>query len=264
METPFSGSAFRPEELYAASAARFFELLKDLTPPAATAGMNRDWSQLAGPLAAQFEQWLRMSQAAGPWFGAGSAAAPAASAAPGGSFGPLPLGAAAVPRPEAERVWELAARLAQVQTQLAVHWGEVARAAAQRFVTRAGALGGAPSLEQTLKLYELWVACAEEAYGATARTEAFSRLQSELANVSAALLVEQRRHAESLVRAFGLPTRNEVDALYAHVTDLSRRLNELEAPAARRPATPKRAAARPKPAPKPRPKRGSARRGRRA
>ena len=140
-----------------------------------------------------------------------------------------------MPRPEAERVWELAARLAQVQTQLAVHWGEVARAAAQRFVTRAGALGGAPSLEQTLKLYELWVACAEEAYGATARTEAFSRLQSELANVSAALLVEQRRHAESLVRAFGLPTRNEVDALYAHVTDLSRRLNELEARAARTP-----------------------------
>jgi hypothetical protein len=258
MEPPFPGSAFRPEELYAASAARFFELLKNLTPPAATGGMSRDWSQLAGPLAAQFEQWLRMSQAAGPWFGAGSGAGagPAAGAALGGSFGPLPLGAAAVPRPEAERVWELAARLAQVQTQLAVHWGEVARAAAQRFVTRAGALGGAPSLEQTLKLYELWVACAEEAYGATARSEEFSRLQSELANVSAALLVEQRRHAESLVRAFGLPTRNEVDALYAHVKDLSRRLTELEPQAAPDAVKPRRAAARPKPASKPRKKRG--------
>jgi hypothetical protein len=265
METPFSGSPFRPEELYAASAGRFFELLKNLMPPAATAGMSRDWSQLAGPLAAQFEQWLRLSQAAGPWLGAGSAAGagPAASAAPGGSFGPLPLGAGAVPRPEAERAWELAARLAQLQTELAVHWGEVARAAAQRFVARAGASGGAPSLEQTLKLYELWVACAEEAYGATARSEAFCRLQSELANVSAALLVEQRRHAESLVRAFGLPTRNEVDALYAHVKDLSRRLNELEAHPAPEPVKPGRTA-RPKPAPKPPPKRGSARRGRRA
>ena len=39
--------------------------------------------------------------------------------------------------------------------------------------------------------------------------------------MSAALLVEQRRHAESLVRAFGLPTRNEVDALYAHVKELT-------------------------------------------
>jgi hypothetical protein len=162
-------------------------------------------------------------------------------------------------------VWELAARLAQLQTQLAVHWGEVARAAAQRFVTRAGALSGVPSLDQTLKLYELWVACAEEAYGATARSDEFSRLQSELANVSAALLVEQRRHAESLVRAFGLPTRNEVDALYAHVKDLGRRLSELETRAPRSPVAPKRAAAaRPKAAPKPRPKRGNPRRGRRA
>jgi hypothetical protein len=122
-----------------------------------------------------------MSQAAGPWFGAGSGSEPVApGAAPGSSFGPLPLGPGAVPRAEAERVWELAARLAQLQTQLAVHWGEVARAAAQRFVTRAGALSGVPSLDQTLKLYELWVACAEEAYGATARTETFSHLQSEL------------------------------------------------------------------------------------
>ncbi|HUL17652.1 MAG TPA: poly(R)-hydroxyalkanoic acid synthase subunit PhaE, partial [Steroidobacteraceae bacterium] len=191
METPFSGSSFRPEELYAASAGRFFELLKSLAPAAATPGTGRDWSQLAGPLAAQFEQWLRLSQSAGPWFGAGvgsPAGAGVPGAAPNWSFGPLPLGAAAVPRPEAERVWELATRLGQLQTQLAVHWGEVARAAAQRFVTRAGALSGTPSLEQTLKLYELWVACAEEAYGATARSEAFSRLQSELANVSAALL----------------------------------------------------------------------------
>ncbi len=268
METPFSGTPFRPEELYAASAGRFFELLKNLAPPAATAGLGRDWSQLAGPLAAQFEQWLRLSQSAGPWFGAGAGGSAGAGAAPGsaaaGSFGPLPLGMAAVPRPEAERVWELSGRLAQLQAQLAVHWGEVARTAAQRFVTRAGALGGAPSLEQTLKLYELWVACAEEAYGATARGEAFSRLQSELANVSAALLVEQRRHAESLVRAFGLPTRNEVDALYAHVKELSRRLNELEARAPQERATPRRAAPRPRPQPKPTPKRGGARRGRRA
>ena len=49
MGTPFSGSPFSPEELYAASAGRFFELLKNFTPP--TADVSRDWSQLAGPLA---------------------------------------------------------------------------------------------------------------------------------------------------------------------------------------------------------------------
>jgi hypothetical protein len=238
MESPFSGGEFKPEELYKASAERFFELLKTFaTPTPAAGGAARDWSQMAGPLATQLEQWLRMSQSAGSWFSAPGAAA----AAPGfmGSqwpFGPLPLGPAAVQKPETQRIWELAARFAQVQTQLAAHWGEIARSAAQRFVARAGVPSAPASLEQTLKLYELWVACAEEAYAATARGEDFSRLQSELANVSAAILVEQRRHAESLAKAFGLPTRNEVDVLYAHVKELSRRLAELAPGAPPRPA----------------------------
>ena len=125
-------------------------------------------------------------------------------------------------------MWELVARLTQLQAQLAAHWSEIARSAAQRFVARVGSLSAVPSADQTLKLYEQWVSCAEEAYAATARRDDFARLQSELANVSAALLVEQRRHAESLVRAFGLPTRTEVDALYAHIKDLSRRLAQFE------------------------------------
>ena len=77
------------------------------------------------------------------------------------------------------------------------------------------------------------------------RRDDFCRLQAELANTSAALLVEQRRHAETLVRAFGLPTRNEVDALYAQLKDLRRQLAELtDAPRTRR-AGAQRPAARP-------------------
>jgi hypothetical protein len=230
MESPFSGGEFKPEELYKASAERFFELLKTFaTPTPAASGVARDWSQMAGPLATQLEQWLRMSQSAGSWFSApgAAAAAPGFMGSQGWPFGPLPLGPAAVQKPETQRIWELAARFAQLQTQLAAHWSEIARAAAQRFIERAGVPSATASLDQTLKLYELWVACAEEAYAATARGEDFSRLQSELANVSAAILVEQRRHAESLAKAFGLPTRNELDVLYTHVKDLSRRLAEL-------------------------------------
>jgi hypothetical protein len=262
METPFPGSGFKPEALYAASAERFLEMLKSFAPPGAAAA---DWSQFAGPLAQQFEQWLRLSQSAGPWFstpaGVTPGMGPLFSAGQGWSFGPLPLGAAAAPRPEGQRTFELLTRLNQLQAQLASHWGEIARSAAQRFVARAGAPLSAPSLEQTLKLYELWVACAEEAYAATARGEDFSRLQSELANTAAALLVEQRRHAESLVRAFGLPSRNEVDALYAHIKELTRRLDELRA-APPGPAQPAPASARArKKAPR---RRASSRRGRRA
>ena len=215
--------------------------------PRASAGEGakaRDWSSVAGPLATQFEQWLRLSQSAGPWFappGGASSMPPGFIGSPAWSFGPLPLGPAAAQQAEAHRVWELVARLTQLQTQLAAHWSEIARSAAQRFVGRVGTPSAAMNADETLRLYQVWVSCAEEAYAATARGEDFSRLQSELANVSAALLVEQRRHAESLVRAFGLPTRTEMDALYAHIKDLSRRLSQFEDKVDRRPAKAARA-----------------------
>ena len=86
---------------------------------------------------------------------------------------------------------------------------------------------GRRRLSSALKVYELWVDCAEAAYGATVRKDDFAGLQSQLANLSAALLVEQRKHAETLARAFGLPTRNEVDALYGQIKELRRQVAAL-------------------------------------
>lgn len=228
METPRTGTSFKPEEAYAAAAERFFELMKTF---GMATGTTTDWKGLAAPLATQFERWLQMSQAMTPWFGAATPGAfgslglgaPAAAA-----FGPLPLGPAAVSGAEQPRTFELLGRLAQLQGELAKHWSQIAGTAAQRFVARLGAAPAAPATpQQALQLYELWVNCAEEAYAATVHREDFSRLQAELANTSAALLAEQRRQAESLVRAFGLPTRTEVDALYAQVKDLHRELAGL-------------------------------------
>ena len=227
METPFTSAGFKPDVLFTGAAERFFELMKSFAAPAAGGG---DWSALAGTLAGQFEQWLKSSQAAGPWFTGASfpGAAAAFAAAPPWAFGPLPLGPAAAAPPEAQRTWELLSRLTQLQAKLAAYWSEIATTASRNFVARLGAAAGqAPTLESALKLYELWVNCAEEAYAATVRKDEFARLQSELGNVSAALLVEQRRHAETLVRAFGMPTRNEVDALYAQVKELREKLAEL-------------------------------------
>jgi hypothetical protein len=229
METPFGSGGFQPGAAYADAAQRFLELMQSFTAPAA--GKAPDWSSLTGPLAGQFEQWLRMSQASGPWFAAGGppfAPATGLGAMPAGSFGPLPLGPAAVQNSEAQRTFELLGRLGQLQGQLAAHWSEIANTAARRFVARLGASAAAPAtLDQGLKLYQSWVSCAEEAYAATAHREDFSRLQAEMANTSAALLVEQRRHAEALVKAFGLPTRSEVDALYAQLKELRAQLAAL-------------------------------------
>jgi Poly(R)-hydroxyalkanoic acid synthase subunit (PHA_synth_III_E) len=266
MDNPYANAGMKPEAALAA-AERFFELLRSFGLPGS--GQIPNWSSLAGPLAGQFEQWLRLSQSAGPWFAASAAAwpggaslnpfgfnpagmnvagfnparfnapgfnaggftAPAFVAPAAAAFGPLPLGASAAGAGgDAQRTFELWGKLAQLQAQLAGYWSEIANAAAQRFVSRLGSNNAAPATpEQALKLYELWVDCAEEAYAATVHKDDFARLQSELANTSAALLVEQRRHAEALVRAFGLPTRNEVDALYGQLKELRRHLAELGA-----------------------------------
>src|SRR5262249_17535051 len=176
-----------------------------------------------------------------------------AATTPGWAFGPLPLGPAAVQGNEAQRVLELLARLGQLHGQLATHWSEVAQRAAGSFIARVGGAAAVPSSpEEALRLYELWVECAEEAYGPPGARDDFCRLQAELANTSAALLVEQRRHAETLVRAFGLPTRNEVDALYGQLKELRAQLaqrqpSEASQAASRRPPHPKKARARPQP-----------------
>jgi hypothetical protein len=238
MSTPHTGAEFRPDEAFVGATERFLELLR--TFGVAGAGRAPDWSAMAAPLASQFEQWLRLSQSATPWFsnaaapwGAGAFAKGAAAppgpgpAMPPWWFGALPLGPAAPQATEAQRVFELLGRLAQLQGQLASYWSEIANTAAQRFVARLGSSAAPPAtLDQALKLYEQWVSCAEEAYAATVHKEDFARLQAEIANTSAALLLEQRRHADALVRAFGLPTRNEIDRLHEELQELRRQLAE--------------------------------------
>jgi hypothetical protein len=260
-------SGFKPEAAFATAAERFFDMMKSFSAqPGAAAGAAPDAATLAGSLAGQFEQWLRATQSAGPWFSpaAGAAGNPAGIAAafnpgaftqgslnPGGGswpFGPLPLGMGAATAAEGQRSFELLSQLAQLQGQLAGHWHEIATSAATQFAARLGSLAsGPPTLDGAMKAYELWVDCAESAYGAAVRKDDFARLQSQLANVSAALLVEQRKHAETLARAFGLPTRNEVDALYGQVRELRRELAALAKGRPREPVHKEQARARAKP-----------------
>src|SRR2546430_14359450 len=120
METPFTYAAFKPDAAFAGAAERFLGLLRSFGMPGpGGAGAGRDWSSLAGPLAGQFEQWLKTSQSAGPWFAAANAAAsgPGAGvgAAQAGVFGPLPLGAGAAPQQDAPRTRGLGDRKSVVE-----------------------------------------------------------------------------------------------------------------------------------------------------
>ncbi len=164
---------------------------------------------------------------------------------------PPGVGAFAAQTDDAAGAWELWVRLAQLQGQLAAHWSEIAGSAAQEFITRLRSrqpeVGTA---EGALRLYELWVECAEQAYGRTVRSAEFCRLQAQLTNTGAALLLAQRRYADTVARACGLPTREEADALQRQIRELraeleQRRTAAPRAPASRPRAKPKAAARRP-------------------
>ena len=249
-------------EAFTAAAARFFDLLKAFAAqPQPTPGQPPDWTSFAATLAGQFEQWLRAAPAAGAAFAA-------ATGFPAGAFpGAVPIGPAAASAAPGEGTWELLMKLGQLQAQLTQHWSEIASSAAQRFMERLRAAGRTDlTPDNALALYETWVECAEEAYAASVRTAEFSRLQAQLTNTAMALLLAQRRQAEALARAWGLPTREEADALQRQIRELRQQLEERAAgspadaaaprPKRKGPAKPARAAGA-------RARRRGARRGRR-
>ena len=263
MEMPFTTGSRESDAAFTAAAARFFELLKTFSgQPAAAHGQVPDWSSFGTLLAGQFEQWLRSAPAAGASF---AAAAGFPGAAVGWPPGAVPLGPAAAQAADAQSAWELLMKLGALQGELARHWSAIAQDSAQRFIARMQASGGADfSSERALALYEIWVECAEEAYAATVRRDDFCRLQAQLTNTAMALLLAQRKQADKLARAWGLPTREEADALQRQIRELRKKLEERAAEPM--PRTPPRrpAAQRPKATPRSKPKAAGGGRSRRS
>lgn len=245
MEMPFTTGSRESDAAFTAAAARFFDLLRAFSAQATTTRTQPpDWTSFGSLLAGQFEQWLKSSPAAGAAFAA-AAGFPGATA--GWPPGAVPLGPAAAQGPDAQSAWDLLMRLGQLQGELARHWSEIAQDSAQRFVTRMRAGGGADfSSEGALALYETWVECAEEAYGAAVRKEDFCRLQAQLTNTAMALLLAQRKQADALARACGLPTREEADALQRQLRELRQQLDAHGARPAARTGARRAAAPRPK------------------
>jgi polyhydroxyalkanoate synthase subunit PhaE len=245
MQGPFGTAWTASDTAFAGAAARFFELLKTFAAQPHTApGRSPDWTQLGAALAGQFEQWLKSSPAAGAAFAAaaGFPASAHSAAAPPWPPGPIPLGPAARVAEE-QSAWELLMKLGQLQAQLSRHWGEIAGNAAQRFMGRMRTTQSTDlTAESALALYETWVECAEEAYAETVRREDFSQLQAQLTNTAMALLLAQRSQAEALARAWGLPTREETDALQRQIRELRQRLEER--PAQKPQRTPRKGSAK--------------------
>ncbi len=216
----------KPDAAFAGAAERFLELIGAFWAEAARSGDHpQDLSSVARTLSEQFKRWLQASCSAHPWYGSGAGSTAEWSAL---AFGALQLGPRSDHVQDSQRMLELMTRFAQLQAQLAMHWSEIASTSGQQFAARlsTSSIGGL-KFESVMKLYELWIECAEQAYASTVRKDDFCRVQAELANTTTALLLEQRKHAETLARAFGMPARTEMDALHRRVKKLEGELRTL-------------------------------------
>ncbi|MCB1625465.1 MAG: hypothetical protein KDI32_12815 [Pseudomonadales bacterium] len=145
---------------------------------------------------------------------------------------PLPaVGPHALQNLALQRMQRLQARAAQLQVQLIVLLQASTNAAATKFVERARLIANKESSAHqpppTLRaLFDLWIDCAEDAYATCVHSDAFCRVQAELANSVNALKLAQREQFEQLARQLDLPTRTESDALIQRIRTLESQLDQ--------------------------------------
>ena len=186
---------------FAEAAAHFLEFIQEFSGETAAAHSAPDLPLLAQRLSGELERWLRA------W---------------------SPLAVHSEHARDRQCTLDLVTRFVQLQDQLARQWGEVARISGHQLIERLGKSSNEVcNLESAMNLYDLWIDCVEKAYADTVHKDEFCRVQAELANTATALLLQQRKHAEDLARAFGIPTRNEVNALRLRLKDLESELYAL-------------------------------------
>jgi hypothetical protein len=170
-----------------------------------------------------------------------SAAAAASKAAPPTDFAALGL------TRERQEAWQkftrLLAQYQEVQAKMARQWINIGAETTKKFAARVSAADSA-SAASIKGLYDLWIECAEEAYGGVAHSPEYGQLIAELANSSHAVRAAQQREVESWARQFDLPTRAEVNALHQQVKQLRAQLRPQTPPPPPPMAKKKRAAGR--------------------
>ena len=104
-------------------------------------------------------------------------------------------------------------RIEEAQRRLQRLGSDALREAAADFATRLGASPPVDSPEALRKLYDMWIDCAEEAYGRAAHSEAFCNALAELVNASSDWRRELQASIEHWAKFFDLPTRSEINTL---------------------------------------------------
>jgi len=231
-----------------------------------TAGAQRGATQEA---AAAFGNFLRDQSIACFRFPWSDASAGAATGAPWAALADLP--ALGVTREHQQR-WQLMAeaalRMADAQRQLQRMWADALRDAAGEFSTRLateagrdGAVRGAaspgaraasrgaraalPGADVLRGLYDSWIDCAERAYAAVVRTDAFASALADFVNAGSCWRRELIASIEHWSKLLDLPTRSEVNSLNTRLMRMEERLGAEQRRPARTASGGRRPASRP-------------------
>lgn len=218
---PFAESA----EHFAAALREFTAAAERAAQPSATA------SQTAFAAAEQFGNFLRDHFAATmkpPW-----PPAPGATATAGAAFAQAPpLGLGREQMLRAERAAEAWNRLTEAQSRLQRMWSDCLREAAAAFTARLGQAASEPITTEAMEqIYDLWIACAEDAYARTAHGDAFGDALSAYVNAGAEWRRESAAGVEEWAKLWDLPTRSEVNALIHRMRELEAQLATMRAAA---------------------------------
>lgn len=76
--------------------------------------------------------------------------------------------------------------------------------------------------------YNLWIDCAEKAYGEFSMAPEFTTAQSQLTNALFAMKRQEQKMVEEFLSALNMPTRGELDTSHRRVHELQRRLWRME------------------------------------
>ncbi len=111
--------------------------------------------------------------------------------------------------------------LAQINVRIGQH---TLRLVQQRLSARQAKNEPLRSLREA---YDLYVDCAEEAYGEAVSADEFGVVSAQLTNAAMALKRYSQTMSDNMARAANLPTRSELDTTHRHVHQLKRQLNRI-------------------------------------
>jgi hypothetical protein len=227
---PHDGAApFRASiEHFEASVRRYFDDIAKA--PAAAAEAARAFGN---SLRDQTATWFQP-----PW-----SANPAGIAAP--LSGALPATPALGVGREHQQRWERTAEAARgtalAQYRLQALWTDALRDAASAYAAQiAESAPAATDPASMRRLYDLWIDCAEEAYGSTARSAAFCAALADYVNAGSQWRVHVAAAVEHWSKQWDLPTRSELNSLELRLKEVEGQLRILRESAPPHPAAAER------------------------